>query len=188
MATAVACILAYFASGAISGYVVFSPFRFQLQANPIHRGKFQISDLLAVFIPIQIGLASLNTLFADVKWYPVLAILVGTAFSIAVSLAWLYGLRLLARINVNNAAKRVLFLGVVVPLGFTLSATSFLIVVLAASIPQSLVRLLLIVTILLGLRWLGLWVLSEKTPSLITPAEQGCGNQEMDRSPPRAVS
>jgi hypothetical protein len=175
MATAVAYtlayLLAYFASVAISGYVVFSPFRVHLESKPAQGGRFQIMDLLAIFIPIQIGLAALKTIFADVNWYPELAVLVATAFFVAIFLAWLYGVRLLSRINVNNAAKRVAFLGVVVPLGFLTCATSFLFLVLAESTAQALVRLLVIVTLLLGLRWLGSWVLSQRSSDPRTHTE-----------------
>ncbi len=165
MVPVVLFLLLYFLTAICVAYAIFSPI---LNIPTVHskdRVRLQLVDMFAAPLPFAIFFAAFNWFLADIGWYPLLAIVVVLAVALAFLAAFVCGMRVLSRMNVRSGLKRVAILGLVMPLGFVMSATSILVVLSADSVQHSFVRLTLVIGIVVCLRGLASWV-RPKTSSL----------------------
>ena len=167
---------AYVASVVAVGYLIFSPFKTIAKSKPTTGSRIQLTDLLAIFLPLQMGLAFVK--YLDLRSSD------NTVFSVIVMLiaaiAWFYGLRLLWRTSVRNWLKRIVLLGVVMPLGFVLSVGAMVIIFMTNSIEEIVFRTLLVVALVGGSRALGIWVLASGPESIPSAEDDSDSMLEMD--------
>ena len=161
----------YFATVVAVGYAIFSPFKDIAKRQRTAGSRFQLTDLLAIFLPLQAGLALVQYLDTRSPTKTIISVIV----MLIASIAWFYGMRLLWRMDVRNWFKRIVFLGVVMPLGFVLSGSAVLIIFATNSLEEMVFRSLIVVTLVVGIRVLGIWVLGEN-PQRIPSVEEDARN------------
>lgn len=153
-------IVFVFGIGFLLGYFVFIPLKRVASRPAGDVGRFQLIDLLALFVPFQIGLGGLQWLYPDRQWEWRELMGLGLASLLVGVVPWFYGMRFLWRMSIQNSLKRLLFLGLYLPCGcFFPFATGALL--LGAENPGSFaLRILIVVVIGCGLRYLVTWVQS----------------------------
>ncbi len=156
---------AYILCSAIVAYLIFSPFKFIARTRPNDGARFQITDLLAIFIPFQVGFSSLDLIFPGINWNASVAMYVCSILMLITGIAWIYGMRLLWRMEVRNWIKRVALLGIVMPAGLVISSTSMPILMSVQSLEQTVIRLFVLSGTIVFLRFVAVWVRPDTTAS-----------------------
>ena len=153
-------ILPYMAISFIIGWAIFSPFADLEGLDTWTFAQIEMSDLFGVFLPVSL-------LFAAATWSLKTANVAVIGWSIVASAIFLFaffgfivGLYLLAKMKPTAPLKRMTLIGVVIPLGSSLTVLWFVIPVLATagSIVYIIPGAVAVVPITLALRWLSSWV------------------------------
>ena len=158
---AILIIVAYLGSTAGVGYLIFSPYKTVIARKPLHGKRFQLTDLFAFFLSFQLGFAAINLIFPDIRWNTETALFAMAVLLLISGLAWVYGLRIIWRANITAAFKRIVLLGLVMPFGFVISAAFLPLLISVESALWIFARLVCLVSLILLLRYLGVWVLGK---------------------------
>lgn len=151
-------VIVYFAVTVLVGYLIFSPFQHVAAAKRVTSRRFLMSDLLAIFLTFQMGFAGINYLFDDIVWNVSSAVTVSSSLLVLAFVSWLYGLRLLWRMDVEHWVKRIALLGVVMPGGFVVSGIAFPVLATSTSAFSVMSRLAIIAALVFAIRALVFWV------------------------------
>ncbi|MCP4094762.1 MAG: hypothetical protein GY880_27785 [Planctomycetaceae bacterium] len=155
-------VAVYFASVFVIGHIVFSPLKSDASKPPTPGVRFQLTDMLAIFFPFQLGFAAINLFLPDIQWNVAIAIATTIVLLLITGLTWIYGMRLLWRMKVHQAKKRVALLGIVMPIGCVLSATALPILASVHSLYDFLFRAAAVLFMSWILRRLVVWIRSNQ--------------------------
>ena len=140
------------------GYFVFSPLHDILRIKPEPCFKVQLTDMLAFPIFFQLAYAILNWSMPDIAWSFRLGVYVSTTFILVSTVIWIYGVRILWRLNTRSWKKRLTFLGVTMPVGVSVSGLAMPYVFICQTPHHFLARLAVLFGTALLVRLTGTWV------------------------------
>lgn len=166
-------LLVYFGSVMAVGYAIFSPFKTIVSNAPQRGMRIHLIDILAFFISFQLGFAALNIFDPDINW-DVPAVTAVTIFLFLIcGLAWFYGMRLLWRMNVEKCwLKRIVLLGLVMPIGCVIPAIALPILVSIQTVYEA-VRIPLVLFGVVFIRCLGIWIRTDHLNQPLPPQDAG---------------
>lgn len=114
-------VLPYMAISLLIGWTVFAPFAEIEELDEWTFAKIEISDILAIFLPICAILALSTWLFQATSTSFITMTLIAVTILLFILFAFVTGLFLLAKMDKPPASKRMATIGIIIPLGTVLS-------------------------------------------------------------------
>ena len=156
---AITMISLYLGSIFLVAKLIFGPFR-EIMRRPAFKGfHFQLTDILALFIPFQIGYGAVEILAPDIRWNVPTTIGFVLPLAAITGLAWFYGLRLIWRMGFVSWLQRIVLLGWVMPATFVMAAIWFPVICASMSILDLILRIAGSVILIGGTRLAVFWIL-----------------------------
>ncbi len=151
----------YMAISYMIAWAIFSPFAAIEDLRQWSFAKLETVDLLALVLPFSLGLAT-ATFVAKETFSLQTAALLLTGISIVAGSGLVLGLFLLAKMKSTTSAKRMAMIGIVLPVGFTLTIAwiGLPLYGFGQSLLLAIPATLAIGLIALTLRGLSLWICS----------------------------
>ena len=163
--TFLAILLLYVFSIATIGCIIFSPLIPIAGREPLEGARYQLTDLLAFYFPLQLGFAALNFLFPDIRWNFEIGLGAVLCLLLLSGLSWFYGMRILWRSNTASPLKRIALLGIAMPFGFIVPTLALPILIgFGGSVIVFFVKLIVLASVVVLLRGLLIWTIGDSIP------------------------
>lgn len=160
-------ILFYMGITLAIGWCIFSPFAALGDIRVWSFAKLETTDLFALFLPYALTFALLPWVTPEIKLTLTIAALVAAGISLFVAMGLVAGLFMLAKMKRISSAKRMALIGIVFPMGLTLTIAwvAFPLAAFARSTTDSIWVTLAIGLVSIALRGISSWICSGIKPA-----------------------
>jgi len=152
-------ILAIYATFCVSvGYFTFSPLSNVVGIKPKAGFRVQLSDVLAFPIFFQLAFGILNWSMPDMRWNFRLGVVVFAVILSISTVSWIYGIRILRRMNTRSWKKRLTLLGLTMPVGLMISGLAMPYIFMCQTPHHFVARFLVVFGVAFAVRSTSVWV------------------------------